>query len=693
MPSGSSSDDIDLTFSGSGNLGIGKNYGPINFTSAPPPKRNRHQIPADDPNFTGRSTQTEQIEAILKSDRPTALISAVSGMGGVGKSVLARHVGNRLKETFPDGQLYVDLLGQSESPRDPEQVLRDFLVTGFGLAAETLAAESLATLQQRFYDELEGKRILVVLDNAKDAAQVKPLLAQKAGCGTIVTSREKLADLPGVGAENAVRLDVMPEVEAIALLDRLCGPKLGDRDLTQKLAKLCGYLPLALTIVGKLLVQTDSLMLSELVVELGQERSRLERLKYRDAYDVVDAGLDVEASFNLSYGRLSAKQQGVFGAVAVLRGDDFGVALAAVLGAVDEAMVRRRLDQLVALALVELVERETEETEETEKKPRYRLHDLVRLFARGELDGETRQALAVQALGWYNDNANTFDNYLDPKYRRPIAESLVSEWEQPLETIEETLDLETIEETLDRIGGEWFDLERSNLVDAVTWASDLGEHQTAVRLTGNLVEFFNRRSLWNDWVTTHQVSLVSANAIGDQHGIAQTMNNLGNVYKAQGKWDTAIDCYQASLETMRAIGDQHGIAQTMMGLGNVYQDQGKWDDAIDCYQASLETMRAIGDRLGQATTLHNLGSAYQQTGRIKEGFQASFQAQEILQELEMPLDGMPYPKWLKVIIRFAQSGNGQMTICFIAGVLAFPFVLVAMITITIFRLVIGLFRR
>ena len=499
-------------------------------------KASLFQLPATDPNFTGRSIEIAQIEAILTSENPTALISAVSGMGGVGKSTLAKAIGNRLKGQYPDGQLYVDLRGQSESPREPIAVLSEFLVDGFGDDPQNLPIE-LDRLQNLFNDRLTGRKILVVLDNAADALQVEPLLPRVNGCGALVTSREKLVGLSGIGRDSFVPLDVMTIDEAIALLDRLCGDKtrVGEaspaatRALTTKLVKLCGSLPLALTIVGKLLFGTASLTLVKLITELGEERSRLRSLKHRNTKDEIDPKLDVEASFNLSYRGLLSEQQRVFTSVTVLRGVDFGVELAAVLGKMEEPQVQRRLDQLVALAIVQMSD---------ETVGRYSLHDLMREFGREKLERE--EEMAGRALEWYYDNANTFDNYLRPKYRRSIAESLVSEWEQPLETIE------SIESALDATAVEWFLVEQGNLMEAVNWAEDLGEHRIVVKLAANLHMFFQRRSLWSDGVTSHLVALKSARAIGDQHGIAVTIGNLGLVYQAQGKWDDAIDYYQQS---------------------------------------------------------------------------------------------------------------------------------------------------
>ena len=558
-------------------------------------KRGLFQLAEDSPDFTGRSQETDTIETILKSDSPTAMISAVSGMGGVGKSVLARHVGNRLKAQFPDGQLYVDLLGQAKTPRSAVSVLIEFLVDGFGDDPQHLPFE-VEALRKLFHDRLSGCKILVVLDNAGDALQVEPLLPRVRGCGAIVTSREPLTNLSGMTAENFMPLGVMPEKEAIELVQRLCPKKTIDVALVTSLVKLCGRLPLALTIVGKLLFQMASLMLVEVIADLSKERSRLRSLKYMGSDNQVDARLDVEASFNLSYVRLNEAQKLLFECVAVLRGQDFGPDLAAVLVEREADLTRKQLDQLVALQLIQW----------SEVTGRYGFHDLMREFGVGKLEPEQARELGIKALKWYDDRANTFDNYLRPAYRRPIAEGLVSEWKQPLETIEETLDAMAVK---------WFMAECRNLVEAVNWSQDLAEHQRAVRLTANLCTFFDRRSFWSDWVTTHQVALVSAKAIGDQEDTATTMNNLGLVYKEQGKWDAAIDYYQQSLEIWHAIGNQPGIAATTNNLGSVYKDQGKWNEAIDCYEKSLEIWRAIGDQPGIAATIGNLGNVYQEQGQ------------------------------------------------------------------------------
>ncbi len=536
------------------------------------------QLPIDPPNFTGRDREIKQITDRLATPGQVVGIFAMSGMGGVGKSALAIHVAHQLVKEYPDGQLWLDLRGQSESPLTLKHALRQVLVEGFGMEPGHLPID-LDGLQRQYRSRLAGLRVLVVLDNAQDGAQVQGLLPGAVGCGVLLTSRERL-QLAGLSSEQAVPIGVLSKPEALALLGKIGSPlaslekggtgnavkvplfkgdlggSSGDlAELSQKLVRLCGYLPLAIQVVGALLQEPETT-----VAELADEKSRLAKLRVRMPEGKVLVDLDVAASLSLSDRRLRSPEQRVLARVAVLRGEDFGVELAAVLGEMDEAAMQLVLRQLCRFQLL------------MQEAGRYAFHDLVRLFARGELDGETQQALAVKALGWYNDCANTFDSCLEPKYRRSLAEHWSHVLEQPLEAVEQMLD---------PIGADWFAIERSNLVDAVTWAQDLSEHHTAVQLAGNLTTFFQRRSLWGDWVTTHKIALESAKVIGETGGITQTMGNLGNVYRLQGKWHDAITCYQESLNTAHRLKDNYGIAQAMGS--DVYQAQGKWNEAVDYY--------------------------------------------------------------------------------------------------------------
>ena len=585
-------DTVNMNTSGKENLNVGINNGTISTrTIVPQPRKaSLFQLPATDPNFTGRSIEIDKIEAILTSKNPTALISAVSGMGGVGKSTLAKAIGNRLKGQYPDGQLYVDLRGQSESPREPIAVLSEFLVDGFGDDPQNLPIE-LDRLQNLFNDRLTGRKILVVLDNAADALQVEPLLPRVNGCGALVTSREKLVGLSGIGRDSFVPLDVMTIDEAIALLDRLCGDKTQDRALTAKLVTLCGSLPLALTIVGRLLFGTASLTLVKLIAELGEERSRLRSLKYRNTKDEIDPKLDVEASFNLSYRGLLPEQQRVFTSVAVLRGVDFGVELAAVLGEMEEPQVQRRLDQLVALALVEMPK---------DTVGRYRFHDLVREFGREKLETEQEVVLTRKALEWYGTTADQMDDFVQANIRSQRAATIAEDAEQSIAEIDAALL---------SVGLAWFRAEWLNVLEGIKWAKMTENAEIAVKLFACGMHFAGlqgQRKLV--FLEAGEQALEAARGANDRLGEANTLQAIGDVLQFLDQRQDALNRYETAIDIYRQVGDRLGEANTLKAIGDLQEDPA---NGVKQFQKAMKIYQDIGDEYSQSRILAtSLAPAY-----------------------------------------------------------------------------------
>ena len=550
-------------------------------------KPNLFQLPTDNPNFTGRSKVIQTIEAILTSKNPTALISAVSGMGGVGKSALATHMGHRLKAQYPDGQLYVDLRGQSESPKEPIAVLSDFLVYGFGIEPQQLPLE-LDALRGVYLSQLSGKKILVVLDNALDGTQVEALLPGM-GCAALVTSREKLTGLM-VEEESFVPIDVMPMVEAIDLLRRLCPKKTPNLDLTTTLATLSGGLPLALTIVGKLLFGTTSLTLERLIAELKEERSRLEVMQCRNSRGEVDLKLSVEASFNLSYGLLLPEQQRVFAVVSVLRGMDFGVALAAVLVEMTEAQVQEQLDQLEKLALVQMPE---------DTVDRYSFHDLVRAFGRKKLEPEQARELGMKALGWYGETADQMDDFVQANVRLERATAIAADSDESVETVDAALLA---------FGFAWFEAEWLNILEGISWAKITDQADISVKLFAYGMHFAalqGRRNLV--FLEAGEKALDAARASGDRLGEANTLQAIGDVLQFLDQRQDALNRYETAIDIYRQVGARLGEANTLQAIGDVLQFLKQSQEALNRYETAIEIYRQVGDRLGEANTLSGLG--------------------------------------------------------------------------------------
>ena len=328
------------------------------------------QLPADVATFTGREGELARLIGALEAeDRPAPVVCALQGAGGIGKSALAVHAAHRLAGRFPDGQLYVDLHGATDglSPLAPLEVLGRFL-RGLGMepaAVPTDVEEASAAFRSR----VAGRRLLVVLDNARDAAQVRPLLPATPGCAVLVTSRRLLASLDGA---SHLHLDILPAVDAVELLGRLAGRErvAGEPGPAAEVARWCGWLPLALRISGARLAARPGWPVRALAERLADEQRRLDEL------DLPDVG--VRASFAVSHHELVASTDpldraaaGAFGLLGVLDGADVGVPVVARLLDQPADESERVLERLVDAQLLE-----------TPSPGRYRLHDLLRLYAR-----------------------------------------------------------------------------------------------------------------------------------------------------------------------------------------------------------------------------------------------------------------------------------------------------------------------
>lgn len=337
------------------------------------------QLPAPPSDFTGRTAAVEQLLAALDADSPQIVVSAMSGLGGVGKTALALHAGHRVRERYPDGQLHVDLGGMSADPVEPAEVLGRFL-RALGVASVPDGLDERVAL---YRSVLTGRRVLVLLDNAAHPGQVTPLLPGTPGCAALVTSRVRLA-LPSA---QAFELDVFSVDEAMALLSRIVGRAriAGEPEAAAELVAACGQLPLAVRIVGARLAQRPAWTVAWLVDRLTEEQHRLDQIRIGD--------LAVDATFRLSYDQLSPELARAFRLASLAEGPVFSVPMAAALLGRAERQAESLLEQLVDVGLLE-----------SSGERRYRYHDLLRLFARAQAEKAGAGAQARQTPETTNES-------------------------------------------------------------------------------------------------------------------------------------------------------------------------------------------------------------------------------------------------------------------------------------------------
>ncbi|MFE4518456.1 BTAD domain-containing putative transcriptional regulator [Kitasatospora sp. NPDC056783] len=331
--------------------------------AAPPPRP--AQLPPDAADFTGRTGLVERLgQALGAPGRQALVIATVVGMGGVGKTALALHVAHRVREAYPDGQLHADLRGADATPADPEAVLSGFLVA-LGVPADAVP-DGLDARSALFRSVVDGRRLLLVLDNVHDTAQIRPLLPGAVGCAVLTTSRTRLSGLP---AAVQADLGVFEPEEALELLGRTIGAErlAAEEEAARELLLVCGHLPLAVRIVAARLAARPSWTVQTLGRRLAVERRRIDELRIGD--------LEVEAAFELSYRQLTPAQARAFRLAASVDGPDLGLEAAAALLDLDEYDAEDLLEALVDVAMME-----------SPFPGRYRFHDLLRAYARRRPD-------------------------------------------------------------------------------------------------------------------------------------------------------------------------------------------------------------------------------------------------------------------------------------------------------------------
>jgi DNA-binding SARP family transcriptional activator len=545
-------------------------------------------LPSDVVDFTGREQQVAELRRVLHPDGPAeaVVVSAIAGKGGVGKTALAVHAAHGLRADFPDGQLYVNLDGAGPQPCDPGDVLHGLLLV-LGVEGRLIPG-NLSERAALYRSRLADKRILVLLDNAADEAQVRPLLPGSPDCRVLITSRNRLVGLAGA---RTVDLGVLPPTQATNLLSKIAGV---DRVKAEPVAaaeivRLCGYLPLAVRIAGARLAARQHRPLSWLVSRLADEHRRLDELAAGD--------LEVRASFALSYEGLKPDLQRAFRLLGVIRAPDFAPWVLSALLDVPLAEAEDLLESLVDAQLVEV---------DVGDHVRYRLHDLLRVYAwerlaADESEGERRAAIKrfLGASLWLVERASE-----QPSSRVFGAmHGSACRWPLPASATDHLIH---------DVSG-WFRVERDVLVDAVRLACESGFSEFAWDLAGSMSLHFARIGDDDNWRQTHQGALAEVREVDDHRGEAVLLLGLAHLegYRERGAEAKALERRAAAL--FERLDDQYGLALVKANGASKLAVEGRFAEVENMLLAAMPVLRQFDPR-ACVSALRTLGATYLEQG-------------------------------------------------------------------------------
>ncbi|MDQ7802358.1 tetratricopeptide repeat protein [Amycolatopsis sp. A133] len=550
--------------------------------------------------FVGREEQTRRLLALLEPG--AVVVTAVAGMGGIGKTALARHVGVAAHGRFGGGVFFVDLHGYDSAPIRPRQVFGSLLrvldVPADGIPPD---AGERAAVYHQVLDQLAraGRRVLLVLDNVSAADQVRDLLPRHRSHRALVTTRDTLG-LPGA---HRFDLDVLADADAVQLLTRVLAqrnpedPRVSEAPAAAlRLVRICGALPLAIRLTASILADEPSLPVDGLVGELTAAGGPgVHRTEHGEE--------TVGAVFDQSWHRLRTRAADAAALLPLLTidpGPDFATDAAAALAGTTSAVAAARLRTLRAASLLQQT-----------ATGRWQLHDLIRLCAYQHLTPETAGPAAERLLTHYAELVTAADSRFRAFSGEPVDERFPS--------------------TQDALA--WLDAERTTLTAAVVRAHGIGAHRFAFHIGTYLTEYLEWRHHLTDWLLVTDYATRAAALLDDPDASATAWNNFGNALEQARRYDEAIDADQRALALFRELGDRRGEASSWSNLGIALLGELRIDEAIDAHRHALRLYRALGDRPGQGRAWANLAHTFSSARRYDVAINACRRSLRLFREI------------------------------------------------------------
>jgi len=575
-----------------------------------------NNLPYRPSRFTGRSAELKRLLQRLAPDSEQSMppvVSALSGMGGIGKTALALEAAHRARANgwFPGGSLFLDLRGYDDNPLTADQAVLALLPV-LGVRDEDVPSTPAARFDA-YRDLLAERRdrMLLILDNASDPSQFLPLLPGTDHHRVLITSRDRPVSLP----VRIIDLGTLDPDESVALVaGTLRAGDEGDvrpaheREALRELAALCGHLPLALQIAAALLRENPHRTIASLVAEIREADDPIAALEAGSPSDPDGHVPAVRPVLEASYRRLPAGEARLLRLLCLAPGPDTGTEAVAALADVTPGTARYLLGRLAATHLVTPVHG----GEGSPSAPRWQLHDLVAAFGAAVVAGDAelrqegnaaRERLLAFCLRW----AEAADDRLRWLPGRPEPERFADR-AQALA---------------------WLDEERAGLVAAVSWAREEEFAGPAVRLAGCLSAYLGWRRYFDDWITVARVAREAALRMGDGRSEAAAWSDLGLALRGAGRVREAVEAGTRAVELHQAIGDRHGEATAWTNLGLALQETGRLDEAINAHARARDLHQAVGARHSEATAWNNVSLALGQMGRVEEAIAATTRARDL----------------------------------------------------------------